>query len=122
MDRTATTSKIKELELNLHRAQIRASREQLDQLLTDDFVEFGRSGRSYDKEVLIATLAREGGAADGGLEVHDFAVRFQSETVALVTYRSIRRGAPSVTTNRSSLWRLEGDRWRMAFHQGTPAL
>jgi ribonuclease HI len=35
----------------------------------------------------------------------------------LLTYRSFAR---SGTTLRSSLWVLDGDRWRLRFHQGTP--
>jgi ribonuclease HI len=40
--------------------------------------------------------------------------------VALVTYR-VERVEDGSTTLRSSIWAREGDRWRMRFHQGTPA-
>jgi hypothetical protein len=38
-------------------------------------------------------------------------------SAVLLTYRSFAR---SGTTLRSSLWVLDGGRWRLRFHQGTP--
>jgi hypothetical protein len=42
--------------------------------------------------------------------------------VALLTYRSVvdpGDGGPSRVALRSSVWRREGDRWRMELHQIT---
>ena len=115
MDQAAAISTLRELELSLHRAEIRSSRERAAQLLADDFVEFGRSGTVYDKNLLLDLLAQERGASPPP-PVADFAVRFLAPTVALVTYRTL---APKRETLRSSIWRLEGSRWCMTFHQGT---
>jgi hypothetical protein len=114
-DQHATIAKLRELELSLHRPDVRASRERVGQLLTDDFVEFGRSGTVYDKSLLLDLLARENGSAQPP-PVSEFAVRFLAPDVALVTYRAL---APKRETLRSSIWRREGSGWRMTFHQGT---
>ncbi len=116
MDQAAITAKLRELELSLHRADIRRSRDRVAALLADDFVEFGSSGRVYDKAMIIELLARDQDNAPPPT-VNDLVVRFLTPEVALVTYRAV---ATKRETLRSSLWLLSRGRWRMTFHQGTP--
>ena len=115
-EQDATTAELRELELSLHKPEIRRSRERVAQLLTDDFLEFGRSGTVYDRRLILDLLSQENGSAPPP-PVADFAVRFLAADVALVTYRTL---APRRETLRSSIWRHEGSGWRMTFHQGTP--
>lgn len=122
MDRSEIVARLHQFELSMHRPEIRASHERLNELIADEFIEFGRSGRTYDKQTLLAALAQESGA-DPAPTVTDFQARFEAETVVLVTYRSTRATmSPPMATNRSSLWRLRDGRWQMTFHQGTPAV
>jgi RimJ/RimL family protein N-acetyltransferase len=111
------------LEQELHRPDIRSSRDAVSARLADDFLEFGSSGRVYSKAVVIDALADEASSAGTNLpEVHDFTVRPIATDAALVLYRSVRRfegGILPRTTLRSSIWKLADGRWRMAFHQGT---
>jgi len=54
----------------------------------------------------------------------DFRVVPLSDVVALLTYKSAhvtREGKLEHHTNRSSLWQLTQNGWRLRFHQGTPA-
>jgi hypothetical protein len=51
-----------------------------------------------------------------GLAVDDFAVRRLSGEAWLATYR-LRQG--DRLTRRSSIWRDEGGRWVLLYHQGT---
>jgi len=115
---------LRRLEEELLRPEVRASRAALEALLATDFIEIGRSGRVYDREGILAALAAEGAGATPDLRVEGFSVRVLAPGVALATYRSMAEdaagGRPRVTL-RSSIWRHEDDRWRMAFHQGTPA-
>ena len=120
MDRNESVALLRRLELSLHQPDVRASREKLAELLADDFIEFGRSGRTYDKPSILTALTQETGA-NPAPEVSDFQARFEAETIVLITYRSSRRSPSPMATNRSSLWRLRAGRWQMAFHQGTPA-
>ena len=54
-------------------------------LIADDFTEFGRSGRVYTKEGILAIRQRP---LDTSLPLPDFHVRPLSTDVALVTYNS----------------------------------
>ena len=120
-DDTDCLAFFRDLETSLHRRSVRNSPDAVASLLTDDFVEFGRSGRVYDKQRIIEALVHEDAAASDPPTVRDFNVRFLCETVALATYRTIRKRPDSMLeTLRCSIWRLDGNDWRMAFHQGTP--
>jgi hypothetical protein len=102
------------LETSLHRRSVRNSPFAVAALLDDDFVEFGKSGRVYDKRRTIELLRDDD--SDFMPEVRDFQIRLLSADVVLVTYRS---GRGDLFDLRSSIWRLSGGKWRMVFHQGT---
>jgi len=112
---------LRRLEAELVTVDVWRSRAELEARMTPDFVEFASGGRVFDREGLIAGLL---GKDPGVWQPEDFTVRKLAPTVALVTYRSvIDRGdsGPPVIAMRSSIWRREDGRWRMAFHQFTPA-
>ena len=106
------------LELRLLDPRTRRSRADLEALLADDFVEFGSSGRVFDRESIIAAFASETSIA---FEVADFRAVALAPDVVLATYRAIARGVLSSRDSlRSSVWVRRADRWQMIFHQGTP--
>jgi hypothetical protein len=83
----------------------------LGALVTDDFLEFGSSGRVWDAASVHHVLA----SSPGTVSIEDFAVDLVADDVALATYRMT---AP-IRSNRSSLWVRRDGRWVMRFHQGT---
>jgi hypothetical protein len=87
-------------------------------LLTEDFLEFGKSGRTFNKTEILAAIA--GPAAHQGqtLQVEDFDVRMLASNCALTTYR-ISVHAPGISSLRSSIWIRGTNGWQMCFHQGT---
>ena len=101
------------LERSLHDPAIRADPEAVSALLCDDFREFGASGRVWTKAETVAELAVE---APGLITSEEYACQQLSPTLALLTYVAI---SGQRRTLRSSLWRREGDLWRVLFHQGT---
>jgi len=105
--------KLFELETSLHKKEIRNSPAAVAALLADDFIEFGSSGKVYDKSAIIELLRTETVAPDQKITVENFVVRALSPNVALVTYLASKRAL------RSSIWRLSDSRWEMIFHQGT---
>ena len=107
---------LRELEECLLLPDVRKSRTLVD-LLADEFVEFGSSGRVYNKADLVSTLQAESPSTQ---TTSDFKVTELSPEVALLTYRIHLHREPPVYTLRSSLWKLSGGRWRMVFHQATP--
>lgn len=112
------------LETSFHRLEIMVSPQHVADLLADEFVEFGKSGRVYNKQVTVDALANESSLGSMIVpKVTDFSITSLSSNVVLVTYRSVRAlpdGIRSSETLRSSIWKLASGRWQMVFHQGTP--
>jgi hypothetical protein len=121
MKETKTTANLLyELETALHKKEVRSSPQALAALLADDFIEFGSSGRIFARAAILEALKNE--SVDQPIQVEDFQVRELSPEIALVTYiasRTAPYGSISVRALRSSLWKREGEVWRMIFHQGT---
>jgi hypothetical protein len=120
---SALLATLRELEERLLTPEVRGSRDAVDALLADDFVEFGSSGTVYDKASMLAALQEE--KADSARierRSSDWSVRALPPDAALLTYRVERRELPEgrwSASLRSSIWRRTGSQWRMAFHQGT---
>lgn len=91
-------------------------------LLSEDFEEFGASGRAWTRDEIVDQLATEPYTPP---EIEAFRCRVIAPGVALVTYRTVRRDVETGSAkaaNRSSIWkREEKGAWRVVFHQGTPA-
>jgi len=92
----------------------RSSRAEIEELLADDFVEFGSSGKVLDRAAVIAGQSSQGPRA---WSIADFKLTLLADDVALVTYIATQAGRGS--SLRSSIWKRSGERWRIAFHQGT---
>lgn len=101
-------------EQELMQSATRSSRKKLEALLAEDFVEFGSTGIAYDRESVISGLLLEEPFA---WSIASFNARMLAEGVALVTYIATKSGGES--SLRCSIWKQDGARWRMTFHQGT---
>lgn len=93
---------------------VRSDPTRVRDLLHDDFLEFGSTGRVYNKRMLLNMLEREQHAP---VSLREFAVRELARDTALVTYRTV--GQSGKEARRSSVWIRQDGQWRMAFHQGT---
>lgn len=94
----------------------------MEGLLSDDFIEFGSSGRVFDKGAIIEAVA---GQKTVHIEMTDFRTSLLAPDIVLATYRAsiTRQDTDSATLSlRSSIWKLSSGQWRMVFHQGTPIL
>jgi hypothetical protein len=107
-----------DLEKSLHRGSIRRSREKLNELLRDDFIEIGASGKIYNKDQIIEALLNE---TPFTINASDFELRLFSEDIAQLKYKTQNIVDTNLlpTTLRSSIWKKEGTVWKMLFHQGT---
>ena len=109
--------RIRELEESLWIPDTRFDRAYMDRVLAPDFVEFGRSGRVYSRQVAI-DVQRMGIPAR--LPLPHFEVRGVAPGVALATYRSdVAYPTGRELANRASLWLHADGRWQLRFHQGT---
>jgi hypothetical protein len=111
---------VRVLELSLLNESVRKDAARVALLLTDDFQEFGASGRTYSKTEVIAQLQEE---HEREIVMQDFDSLMIDSSTMLVRYRSVRTGEDGTTVEalRSSLWVLRYGRWQILFHQGTPA-
>jgi len=110
-----------QLETALFQPAVRADKEQLQQLISDDFIEIAATGVRFDKAVVLTRLPTE---AAPRIHADNFELRLLSEHCAQLLYHASLQKAgatkPSLS-QRCSIWRLEQDHWRMVYHQGTPS-
>ena len=108
---------IVELETSLFRESVRKSEPALNRLLHDAFEEIGASGQTYNKGEIIDALLKEDFQA---IEAEQFELdKLANDTVQLTyTAKKVKNGVTQ-TTLRSSLWKKDGDEWRLLFHQGS---
>ncbi len=104
------------LERELHDPGVRKG-SRASELLAEDFLEFGRSGKSYGKAQVLEALGTESTEV---IMSSEYKLNLLSPMVALLTYKSQRTASAETCTLRSSVWRKTGSCWQMVFHQGTP--
>ncbi len=104
------------LEEAMWRPVTRGNRDWVDAHLSQDFSEFGQSGRRYSRAEI---LDLDVGDFEAVLPLRYLQIRELGDSHVLITYQSEIGGARA---NRSSIWRCIEGGWRMEFHQGTPAL
>lgn len=108
-----TSATLLDLERAMWADATRGDRSWMDEHLASTFTEYGRSGRRYTRDDILDLAI---GPID--TELADMTVRPLGPDTALVTYRSIEARGDG---NRSSVWIRHDGRWRLEFHQGTPA-
>jgi hypothetical protein len=112
-------SQLRRAEEALLDPDVRTDRTRVAQFLTDDFVEFGSSGRIFTRDQVLDMLA---GEAPAPIHMTDFECALLAEDVALVTYCASRTDPLSgiqISSLRSSIWTKSPGGWRLKFHQGT---
>jgi hypothetical protein len=88
----------------------------LQNLIADDFVEFGSSGRIFNKSDVIASLPNE---QSRNFRAANFNHRLLCEGCVLLTYKLFEKNNKS-TSLRSSIWLFRPSHgWQIIFHQGT---
>ena len=105
---------VEELERELLGPLVRGDIGRTAVLLHPDFLEIGSSGRVWTRDAMMMALEEDPGERT---DIEILGADRVGPGAVLLTYRSFAR---SGTTLRSSLWVLDGDRWRLRFHQGTP--
>jgi hypothetical protein len=97
---SAEAGLLRELEQRLMHPSVRASPDQVARLLAEEFIEFGSSGRVYDKRQIIELLQQEQETASPPT-VTDFSARRLSADVMLLIYRVVEN-----QTIKSSIWKF----------------
>jgi len=109
---------LERLEEELWREETRFDIQRMNEVIAEDFFEFGRSGRVYQREDTL-TFPRQ--PIDAALPLPDFKVRLLAQDVAQVTYNSVvTHDGVVFRARRSSIWSRTPNGWALRFHQGTP--
>ncbi len=110
---------MKSLELSFFDFSIRHSFDKLDELVVDDFIEYGRSGKIFNKQEIIGLLLN---SEAPGVKLENFKIKILSGDLLLVNYLSIigNHKKQAERTLRTSIWKLHEGKWKIIFHQGTP--
>jgi hypothetical protein len=111
---------LKQLEELLLDPVVRRDSALVASLLADDFVEFGSSGRVFDKSSILEELKNE--PSGPAVLLSNFSIREFSPDTVLVTYRSLKRNPAGEIVRqawRSSIWVNRDQKWQITFHQGT---
>jgi hypothetical protein len=109
---------LQRLEEDLWRPEVRFARARIERLIAPDFFEYGRSGRAYSREDILAAKPEH---FEAQLPLRDFDARLLALDTAQLTYNSaVRYDGEWLLSRRSSIWTRDGGGWRLRFHQATP--
>lgn len=109
---------LERLEEELWREETRFDTQRMNELIANDFFEFGRSGRVYKRQ---DTLAAARQTIDAVFPLPEFQVRLLNENIAQITYNSeVKYDGVIEYARRSSIWSRTTSGWIIRFHQGTP--
>lgn len=108
-------------ERNLLDREFCRDRCRIEQLLSDDFIEYGQSGTVCHKKDTVGALYD---GKDRSIEISGFEVKSLGTHTAMVHYTAHELEACSeqnfdAASLRTSIWRFEEDEWRLLFHQAT---
>ena len=116
----ALQEEIYHLEELLLQPETRKSLVKLNELLADDFREFGSSGMIFSKNDILKNLALETSTQFAILE---FKIEELSPDIVLSTYKASKKTDKEISFSlRSSIWKKLENKWQMVFHQGTKIL
>lgn len=105
-------------ENSLWEIETRANKQYMEELLHPDFIEFGRSGKKYDRIACIKALV---GDFTTKIPLPEIDIKMVSEDVLLVHYISeaVFTSGKEIA-RRTSVWKKVDKDWLLLFHQGTP--
>ncbi len=120
MNAKMLSSRLKDLEESLLSEMFRKNSERLNELIADEFIEIGKSGKIWTKQSVIEALNKESYTE---IVITGFNLKLLTENIALVTYTAHhkQKGNPSSKSLRSSIWKMADNKWKIIFHQGTPS-
>ncbi|MEJ2495601.1 MAG: DUF4440 domain-containing protein [Ignavibacteriaceae bacterium] len=110
---------IKALEIELLQPEVRKSKDRLNELISDGFIEIGESGKQYNKQDILSALPMQTGLK---FSLRDFKATEISSNVVLATFhleKEITESREKIISLRSSIWKNKNGKWQIVFHQGT---
>ncbi|MGR6127055.1 nuclear transport factor 2 family protein [Paenibacillus sp. SER-28] len=113
------SKELQEIILNLEKQLMHYRKEDFEKLLANDYIEYGSSGKKYNKSLQLIFLNNRAPLNYIPFMITNFKIKLLSSEFVHTTYctESIDDGNRSL---RSSIWKLNDGQWQMFFHQGTP--
>ena len=113
---------IRKLEEALLLNEVRTNRKKLNNLIHDNFIEIGYSGKTHSKSNILTDLPNE---QDLKVELWSQEYNYKNLSIdtVLLIYKQCsidENGKLSRYAKRSSIWFNNNGNWQMIFHQGTP--
>jgi predicted enzyme related to lactoylglutathione lyase len=101
-----------------HRPEFGTTRRAFEEMTDASFWEIGASGRRYTREDVLDTLVqRYSQPHEDVWETREFSCTHLSADTFMLTYTLVQDS--SRTTRRTSIWRKQGNEWKILYHQGT---
>lgn len=105
------------LEIFIHWPTLGPTKQELENILDENFWEVGASGKRYNRDIVLRVLEERTGKANPEVWINkDFHCAEISAGHYLLTY-TLCQGER--LTQRSSIWRKKGERFKLVYHQGT---
>ena len=114
LDNKNLEEQIKCNELKLLEKDIRKNKNELEKLISKDFIEYGSSGLIYSYDETINGLLNE--TEEKIYKIVKMEAKIFSKNIVMILYIIDINGNIS---NRSSIWKKESNKWKIIFHQGT---
>ena len=102
-----------------HRAEFGTTRDDFENMTTQDYWEVGASGRRYSRSYVLSML-EERFQRDQSVDVwetSEFYCKRLGADVYLLTYTLLQHGTRK--TRRSTIWQQTHEGWKIVYHQGT---
>lgn len=114
----ADQNTLERLEEELWQEDTRFNKQRMEEIIANDFFEFGRSGQIYQRQQTLDVSTQ---VLKAVLPLPEFRVRWLSENTAQTTYNSaVEYDGEVEYARRSSIWSRTESGWVLRFHQGTP--
>ena len=113
--------RILQLEKDLLKSEVRKSSQKINEILSDDFIEFCSSGSIYHYKNGDIFQEKDD-EIENNWEILDFEIKELSGNYVLALYKVIKlneKDENKRSSIRSSIWKLYDGKWKMIFHQGT---
>ncbi|MFA7420083.1 MAG: hypothetical protein WCZ90_10400 [Melioribacteraceae bacterium] len=105
------------LEIFIHWPTFGSTKQELENILDEDFWEVGASGKRYNREIVLRVLEERSKKHNSELWINkDFHCAEIAEDNYLLTY-TVTQGER--LTQRSSIWRKSENGFKLVYHQGT---
>lgn len=106
-----------ELEIHIHWPALGTSKQDIENLLDENFWEVGASGKKYDREIVLKVLLER--AQKKNREIwasENFQCTLLAENIYLLTYTNYQGERKA---ERSSIWKKFDSGYKLIYHQGT---